>query len=176
MFLVSYLGAPAVVVGISLAAALLLAWRRHWYRLLALLLAVPGGSLLNVVVKQAFGCPRPVFDDPLLTLHTYSFPSGHALGATVLYGLLAAFAVWKVRAWGWRLLAATTGGLLILLICFSRIYLGVHYLSDVLGGIVEGVAWLALCLTAVDATRRRREQFAGARGAKSVTGSRERKS
>lgn len=123
---------------------------------------MPGGSLLNVFVKDAFARPRPTFDDPLLTLHTYSFPSGHALGATVLYGLLAAFAVWKVRACRWRLPAAAAGGLLILLVCFSRIYLGVHYLSDVLGGIAEGVAWLALCMTGVSTLRRRRVRRASA--------------
>jgi undecaprenyl-diphosphatase len=156
MMSISYLGAPLVAISIALIVALFFLWQRHWYRLLTLLLAVPGGALLNVLLKYSFRRGRPAFDDPLLTLHTYSFPSGHAMGATVLYGVLAAFAVWTVWGWRWRVLAAVLAGLLILLICFSRVYLGVHYLSDVLGGIVEGVAWLVLCLTAVSTLRRRR--------------------
>jgi membrane-associated phospholipid phosphatase len=67
----------------------------------------------------------------------------------VLYGALATFAVGFLKEWRWRTLVVLATILLVALIGFSRMYLGVHYLSDVLAAIAEGVAWLALCLTGV---------------------------
>ena len=156
MLAISALGSSTMVAAIALGTALLLVWRRAWYRLLALVLTVPGGVLLNVCLKLAFQRARPTFAEPLLVLTTYSFPSGHALGATVLYGLLTALLVRDLRPWCMRMLVVVGGSVVIILIGFSRMYLGVHYLSDVLGGMAEGVAWLALCLTAVETLRRRR--------------------
>ena len=83
-----------------------------------------------------------------------SFPSGHAMASTVLYGMLAAFAVQTSTDWRRRVVAVFMAASLIALVCFSRIYLGGQYLSDVLAGIAEGVAWLALCLIAVDMLER----------------------
>ncbi len=79
MIFISHLGSVAFITIVALVTALLLAWRRRWYRLLALTLAVPGGGLLNTLLKHSFGRARPSFDHPLLTLPTYSFPSGHAM-------------------------------------------------------------------------------------------------
>ena len=143
-------------VGISVAAlvlAIFLARRRDGYWLLALVLAVPGGMLLNVLMKHAFARARPSFADPILTLETFSFPSGHAAAATLFYGFLAAFLVSETTAWRSRVLVILSAFVLIVLVAFSRVYLGVHYLSDVLAGMAEGVAWLAICLTAVNTLR-----------------------
>jgi undecaprenyl-diphosphatase len=148
----SMLGVTLIVV----VLALYLWQRSKLYWLLLLVLTVPGGMILNSLVKLAFHRARPVFDNPIVTLTTYSFPSGHTMAATVLYGLLAAFALSTIHEWRWRLLVILTALILILLVGFSRIYLGAHYLSDVLGAMAEGLAWLALCLTAVDTLRRRR--------------------
>jgi len=153
---ISYLGMSAVTGAISVVVGFALWRRRYYYRLLNLALAVPGGMLLNVVLKYAVHRPRPIFDHPLVTLTTYSFPSGHAMAATVLYGILAAFVVGTSRDRRSQVLAVVIAAALIAVVCFSRVYLGVHYLSDVLGGITEGVAWLALCLTAVETFRRHR--------------------
>lgn len=156
MLFITHLHSTLAVSIITLLIAVYLLRRRRWYRLLALLLAIPGGMVLNVLLKLAFHRARPTFDNPFLTLTTYSFPSGHTMAATVLYGVLAAFAVWTIKAWRWRVLAVFIAGFLILLVGFSRIYLGVHYLSDVLAAMAEGLAWLALCLTAIETVRRRR--------------------
>jgi membrane-associated phospholipid phosphatase len=137
--------------------ACFLAARRAWYWLLALVLAVPGGMLLNVLLKYTFQRARPHFDEPLLSLATYSFPSGHTLGATVLYGMLAAWAMCHARRWPLRALALLAGASMILLVALSRVYLGAHYLSDVLAAFAEGCAWLAICITAVSTLRRRRD-------------------
>ncbi|MCU1268481.1 MAG: hypothetical protein JWM21_4799 [Acidobacteria bacterium] len=141
-------------------------WRRglcQW--VFTLVVTVYGGMLLNFWLKGVFQRARPHFDDPILTLTSYSFPSGHTMMATVLYGALSAVIVSQVRDWRWRVLTIVVAILLIALVGFSRIYLGAHYLSDVLGAIAEGAAWLALCLTAMDTWRRgrgRRKAGAGA--------------
>ncbi|MEP6912793.1 MAG: phosphatase PAP2 family protein, partial [bacterium] len=125
--------------------------------LLTLLLAVFGGMLLNAVLKIAFNRHRPSFNDSVGHLASYSFPSGHTMAATVLYGALAAFAIHQLKDWRWRVLSVLLASLMIILIGFSRIYLGAHYLSDVLAASAEGLAWLALTLTAVETIRRRKQ-------------------
>jgi undecaprenyl-diphosphatase len=114
--------------------------------------------LLNKLLKYAFHRPRPFFTDPIISLDSYSFPSGHTMAATVLYGVLAAYFVANTRDWRRRVLVICGAGFLILLVAFSRMYLGAHYLSDVLGAIAEGLAWLALCLTVVHFFWQRRRQ------------------
>lgn len=142
-----------------LAMAALLAIHFHRRRarawLLATALVVPGGMILNVLLKFAFARARPHWSDPLLTLDTYSFPSGHATGATLLYGLLACYLLPLARSWPLRLTIAGAALAMIALVCLCRIYLGVHYLSDVLAGVLVASAWLTICLTAVAAWRAR---------------------
>lgn len=149
-------GIVAITVYVAVFA-LFLAVKRYWHWLLALVLAVPGGALLNVLAKQAFHRMRPSFADEVLALTSFSFPSGHVLIATVLYGVLAAFVVSRVRAWRWRVFAVLAAFFAVVLVAFSRLYLGVHYLSDVLGAWAEGIAWLALCLTGVHTLHRLNE-------------------
>lgn len=156
MIFVSYFGSTLFVSFLASAAAVWFAWQKQWYRLAELIIILPGGMLVNVLLKYAFHRARPVFDNPILTLTTYSFPSGHAMAAMLLYGSLTVFAVWKFKVWRWRVFAVLAAAMLIILIDFSRIYLGVHYLSDVLAGSVAGLAWLTLCITAVETMRRRR--------------------
>jgi len=153
MLFVSNLGAPSTVMAMASVTAIFLLWKRQHYPLLLLALAVAGGALLNVIIKQLVHRDRPIFDDPIQTLTSYSFPSGHAMGSTVFFGTLAAIVVWQVRAGRVHVLAIALAALLIALICFSRIYLGVHYLSDVTAGFLAGVVWLGACLFAVAALR-----------------------
>ena len=141
---------------LSILMALFLIWKRAWEWLLALVLAVPGGMLLNVLTKQAFGRARPDFAEPMLALTTFSFPSGHVAASTLFYGLLAAFVVARIKAWRWRVLVPILAFLVVALVALSRVALGAHYLSDVLAGFAESIAWLALCLTAIHTLRRRR--------------------
>jgi membrane-associated phospholipid phosphatase len=162
MLLITHLHGTWSITVLSLALAIVLIRQRAWYWLQALLLVVPGGMLLNVLTKHAFGRARPDFADPILTLNTYSFPSGHVAAATLLYGLLAAIIVTRIDAWRTRVLVGSLALLLITLVALSRVYLGAHYLSDVLAGFAESTAWLALCLTAMHTLRRHRG--AGYRG------------
>jgi len=153
MFFVSDLSAPLSVMAMTSVLAIVLLWKRQRSQLLLLVLAVPGGALLNVIIKHLVHRDRPIFEDPIQTLTSYSFPSGHAMGSTVFFGTLAAIAIWQVRDWRLGTLAIIASALLVALICFSRIYLGVHYLSDVIAGFLAGVVWLGACLFAVAALR-----------------------
>ena len=147
------------IVGSSIMGALLALWfwrRRAHYWLILCLIAVPGGMLLNVALKHVFRRVRPSFDDPLLSLVTYSFPSGHTAAATVFYGLLACYLVRRTQAWRARALIVAGAVAMVTLVALSRMYLGVHYLSDVLAAAAEGAAWLAICVTAVSTLHRRR--------------------
>ena len=153
--LITSLGSPPFLGGASLATALFLAWRRWWHRLLALGLTMGGGTLLIILLKTIFHRPRPIFENPLVSLASYSFPSGHTMGSTLLAGSLAFILATSLKAWRWRVLSIFSAFLFVLLIALTRIYLGAHYLSDVLGAMAAGLLWLALCLTAVETYRRR---------------------
>ena len=134
----------------ALLAAAYLAWERDWYWLLCVGVAVPGGMILNALAKLAFRRARPSFEHPLLDLATYSFPSGHVAGATLLYGVLAAMLVRKCHAWRARALIVSLALALVALVAASRMYLGVHYLSDTIAAFAQALAWLTLCLAAID--------------------------
>ena len=163
--LITHLHSTLGVTLMTLAISIFL-WRRrlrHW--VFTLLVIVYGGMLLNFWLKAVFQRARPHFEDPVLVVSNYSFPSGHAMAATVFYGTLCAIVITQMRDWKWRVLSIIVAVLLTALVGFTRIYLGVHYLSDVLGAMAEGAAWLALCLTATETMRRgRRRKAAGAGG------------
>ena len=118
---------------------------RHWKRALEIAAIGLGGFLVNYVMKLSFQRVRP--PDPLIDpLHNFSFPSGHATSAFIFYGLLA-YLVWKTHLS--KVSKHIIGALLILfslLIGFSRIYLRLHYPSDVLAGFCIGFAWLAFTI------------------------------
>ena len=155
MLLVTDLHSTFAVAAYASLAGLWLAWQRRWQRLLTLALCIGGGLALNVAMKLAFQRARPKFDEPLLTLSSYSFPSGHVLASTLLYGLCLAWVFGRTSRLGWRLLATSVALAAIALVAFTRMYLGVHYLTDVGAAFLEGVAWLALCLIAMDRFRAR---------------------
>lgn len=153
------------VAGISILTVLLalfFVWKRQWYWLLALVLAVPGGMLLNVLVKLAFHRARPSFSDPIVALSSYSFPSGHTVASTLFYGMLAGFLMPRAKSAKQRVAILFAALLMVILVGFSRIYLGAHFLSDVVAGFAEGLAWLALCLVAVATLRRHQAANGGA--------------
>ncbi len=138
------------LTAIAVALAVFLAWKRQWTWLVGLTIVVPGGMLLNVATKEIIARPRPHLGDLAIALTSYSFPSGHAAAATLLYGFAAVYFFAHIRAWRWRVMIALVAFFLIVMVGFSRVYLRLHYLSDVLAGMAESVAWLALCLTAMN--------------------------
>lgn len=150
---VTHLHDPLVLSPIAILIAFTLIWTKRWYAMWTVLLGIQGGMLLNLLAKQAFHRARPSFENPLVTLTTYSFPSGHVVASTVFYGVLATLLIVQTPSWRracYILLAALA---MVVLVAFSRIYLGAHYLSDVLAAFLEGIAWLALCFTAIESYR-----------------------
>jgi len=141
---------------LAIAFALVLWRKRERYWLLTLALAVPGGTALNILLKHAYERARPHFDDPMITLESYSFPSGHAAGATAFYMVLAAFLVSRFYDRRRRAAIVTAAVAMVLLVAFSRMYLGAHYLSDVVAAMSSTAAYVVLCLSAVHALVRRR--------------------
>ena len=149
MLVVTNLHSTVAVSGYAAVVGAVLVTRRRWRRLTTVFVCVAGGLTLNVLMKLAFHRARPVLDDPLLTLTSYSFPSGHVAGSTLIYGLLVAWIFARTRRPLWRVLVVFAAASAIALVAFSRMYLGVHYLSDVVAAFAEGLAWLALCLSAL---------------------------
>jgi undecaprenyl-diphosphatase len=163
MRLVTFFGSVGFVAAAASCVAILLIVRKSYYQLLALVLAVGGGSLLNILLKHFFHRQRPVLENPLLTLSSFGFPSGHTMGSTLFYGLLAVFVAQLVRTWRLRVLTFCIAALAVALIGLSRIYLGAHYLTDVLGAIAVGFAWMAFCWTGVETLRRWRDRSVATR-------------
>jgi len=147
LWIVTSLHASVVVCTAAVLVGLYL-WRRNQpFWVVALWLSVFGGLLLNKTLKLFFHRARPQFRDSVQMLTSYSFPSGHTMIATVFYGALAAFVIANSKSWPLRMVAVVVTIASILLVAFSRVYLGAHYLSDVLGAMAEGFAWIALSLT-----------------------------
>jgi undecaprenyl-diphosphatase len=141
----------SLLVASALVAAAL-AWRGHadWAWQLG---AVPTGMLLNVALKHLFQRARPALDAPLVHLATYSFPSGHGVASTVFYGTLALLALAQAHRRSTRAAAVAGALAMIALVCFSRVYLGAHYFSDVLAAVCVGVVWLVAWHTLVQRFR-----------------------
>ena len=129
-----------------------LLWRRLPRLALFVVVTAAGSSLLNTVVKTAVHRLRPVLTHPVAHESGLSFPSGHAQAAMVGYAVLLLVFL-PILHGVWRRVAATFAVLMVLAIGFSRIALGVHYLSDVVGGYVLGAAWVAATAAAFNAMR-----------------------
>ncbi|MFN2387109.1 MAG: phosphatase PAP2 family protein [Thermoanaerobaculia bacterium] len=136
---------------------------RKAHRVSALLFAgsVLGGLLLNVLLKWTFGRPRPDLWPPLVTEHTFAFPSGHAAMATAFYGGAAAVVFHLSSRPGIRLASFLAAAATITAVAVSRVYLGAHWLTDVVGGILLGVFWVSVCATGTEYFARRRAMRAG---------------
>lgn len=148
LHVVSFVGLPLFVY-VLMAFAAFYWWRLRGHQRLGLYLLLTGwvGGFVDTIVKVAVDRERPSLVDPIATAHGKSFPSGHTMVTTVGYGamLLAFLPVIPRR---WRAPAIASWLVLVALVAFSRLGLGVHYISDVLGGFVLGLAWLAVSTAA----------------------------
>ena len=130
-------------------------WKRWWAPLVTVIVAVPCGMLLNELVKLAVHRHRPFVDGPFVDWSGYSFASGHTMGATLLYGQLLLFVLPLLKTRHWRLICIFSAASLVLLVGFTRIALGAHFLTDVLAAVFFGVIWLMLCTVLGKSVRRR---------------------
>jgi len=136
------------VVFVTATAVVVLAVRRRFASALLVFAVVAGGEAISTTLKRTIARQRPPAVDALIGLPAdLSFPSGHALAAMLLYGVIA-FLLARAAATRARRLAITSAAaVLVFMVGASRVYLGVHWPSDVVGGWVIGGAWLALCAT-----------------------------
>ena len=134
-----------IAIVLSLAV-LLFIFKRWWLSLATMVVAVPGGMLLNEFVKLLVHRHRPFVDGWFVDWSGYSFASGHTIGATLLYGQVALFLVPIIKSRRGRVLLFSAATCVVALVGFSRIALGAHYVTDVLAGMVFGTSWLVACL------------------------------
>lgn len=154
MIFISFLGGDGLTAAaiLSVIAFLALHWRRA---ALWMVVTILGALVLDLSLKYAFHRPRPVpFFVPVP--YTYSFPSGHSLFSFCFYGVLAGLLTRRIRPRRWRVLIWTLAALLVAAIGLSRIYLGVHYPSDVIAGYLAASLWVST-LVALDRVRIQRK-------------------
>lgn len=148
-------------LGAAVAAVLL--WRGQRILAIAWAVALGGGGMVNTLFKNLFARDRPAYVHGLdVNVHGWSFPSGHSAGAMVAYGMLAYLAL-RLLAPRWQLPALLAAAAVVFSTGLSRVFLQVHYASDVLAGFSCGLAWLALCVLACEWLRLRAPADARAR-------------
>jgi membrane-associated phospholipid phosphatase len=139
-------------------AAYALLRRGRWIDAAGLVLAAGGAGLLNLLLKDLFERTRPALFSGPIHLTTYSFPSGHAMGSIAAYGILAFVGARLAHNQLARVAIILIAALLVLCIGLSRVYFGVHYPTDVLGGFLAGAIWLAISIAVVLVVEQRAER------------------
>ena len=139
-----------------------LAWRKAWRAAIACTVIFIAGKVFSLLLKYGIHRPRPV--ELYSGADAFSFPSGHATMAAITFGVLAVLASHAMNRWN-RSLVYATCGLIVITIAYSRVYLGVHYLSDVLGGLLFGGVMVAAFGVAIEAIPPRRIKPIGLLGA-----------
>lgn len=139
--LFSAIGYEYGVVPFDLALVVALAFRRRFRESIFAAVALGGSALLNLATKQFFARERPTLWESISPEDSFSFPSGHAMGSMTL-AVVVVLLAWPTR-WRWFALAAM--GFFVLMVGLSRVYLGVHYPSDILAGWAAALAWAVCC-------------------------------
>lgn len=137
---ITYSASYVVIIGITTLSALSFFVHKHYLRILTLLVSVLGSAITVFLLKNIFYRTRPL-TEALYLESTYSFPSGHAAMAMALYGFIF-YTIWTHQSHHLKNPFILFLGILVILIGASRLYLGVHYLSDVLAGYAIGLLWL----------------------------------
>lgn len=145
-----YLG-EHVIAAIGALLALYFLYKRFWPELCMVVIAWAGEGSIWLVLSQYYGRPRPLFDVSVWhQMTTPGFPSGHSISAVMCFGLLAYLLVPKIPLRFWKSVAIAGAVLVVLFIGFSRIFVGDHYLTDVLAGFALGVAWSGFVYTSIE--------------------------
>lgn len=142
---VTALGSYAVLTLLTVTTGVFLLLHRRRRDLIQLIAASAGCQVANWVLKTLFSRDRPELVPHLAYVDSPSFPSGHAMVATSIYLTIASLLTRETREPGWRTTLLGVAVLLVVLIGFTRVYLGVHYPSDVIGGWFAGLAWATAC-------------------------------
>lgn len=154
---ITHLGGGVTIAGGSLICILLFLMKKKWKYAVGHITAVTGGSLLVYVLKVAVHRPRPITETSFIKAWGWSFPSGHAMMSVIFYGMVSYYIIRDMRSWRLQVFTVTMAVFLVFLIGLSRIYLQVHYLSDVLAGFAGGMFWLSICITGLEVYHKKRK-------------------
>src|SRR5258708_9835783 len=157
LYAVTQLGSPLLLIPGTLVCSLLFLHLRRIRGAILLTLTMVGVTLLNWILKAVFQRPRPLPFFGLTTPTSYSFPSGHALAAFCFYGALPALVTARLRSPLLRALVWAGAAVVIVAVGFSRLYLGMHYPSDIVAGYATGFVWV-LTVASADRMFRRADQ------------------
>ena len=146
MTAVSFVGQTAVLGAVAVLAAGWLALRGRRADAALVVAATGGAALLVPLLKHLVARARPPVADRLIAESSWSYPSGHTLGATAVLGVLAVVVTARLARRAYRVLVAAVAATAVVAIGLSRVYLGVHWPSDVLAGWLVGGLWLTLCV------------------------------
>jgi membrane-associated phospholipid phosphatase len=135
---------------LALTATIALALRRRsWTPVILIVIAAAGSLLMTIAGKQLIGSTRPALTDAIPPYeHSASFPSGHSLNSVVIAGIVAYLVILRLKSSRSRILAVILAAAFAATMGLSRVYLGHHWLTDVLAAWALGAAWLALVITA----------------------------
>jgi membrane-associated phospholipid phosphatase len=151
---VSWVGGPAGIAVFALVCAgVVSVMRRNWSAVIVVTAGTGGIAAINAVLKALIGRSRPPLAQAVDTAAGYAFPSGHAASATATLAVLAYVAMHRLRSTAARSAAWAASAAGAALVSMSRVYLGVHWLSDVLGGMLVGALWATVVVTAWSAYR-----------------------
>ena len=142
MLAITYFGSVTTTLTVTALSSLSFYIHKQKTEVVRLLISVCGSSLSVLLIKASVAAPRPI-EEALYSEMTSSFPSGHATIAMSLYGFLLWHA-YRQKKQRFKTLLITTLAILIILLGASRLYLGVHYLSDVLSGYILGFIWILI--------------------------------
>lgn len=154
MIAITEIGYIYLIIPVMLVTLYFLFFKlKHFWEAVMLIASLGGGDLIKVIIKNIMQRERPTF---LQLVHesSFSFPSGHTMASTTFWGMFA-YIIWinLPNRKGLRMTVAILAPIIILLVGISRIYLGVHYPSDVIAGYAIGGAWLLTCILALNAIR-----------------------
>jgi undecaprenyl-diphosphatase len=152
--LMSVIGGP-VVLGV--ATAIVVGWlvfRKRYRWAIYVAVTAGGGALLNMELKRYFERARPALAEMLRRAHGYSFPSGHAMGSAVVIGAFTYLAIRTLHTWPYKAAVIAFGISFVLAVAASRVYLGVHWISDIGAGLSAGLVWVATTTIGYEAIRR----------------------
>ncbi len=152
---ISWLGSTSVLTTVTLVVAAVLLANRTVVLAVGWLGAQAGGALINVALKEAFARARPGLADPWLAESSWSFPSGHAMGTFIACGVASYLVLRDRRSWRRAVPVLAVALAWSVVMAFSRLYLGVHFASDVIAGLAAGAAWVGVCVSAMEVVHRR---------------------
>jgi len=147
MLFITYLGKGEIIIFSLIIVSIILILLKQKFYLFSLLASVIGGEIFVSITKNIIDRPRPSLVDSLVVENSWSFPSGHTFTAISFYGLLTFFIAHNLKKRWQRIIAYTTGLLLVISIGLSRVFLGAHWPSDVLASFFSGIAWISILVT-----------------------------